>query len=291
VRIIGVALAVLLALALEDEAASRAREAFLADTADAAALRGLAAFPELLDDRQVRQKFLRSFSSSDRSIAVAAFELAMKTPGFAVDPAVTRRLDQAISVPDVPKKAALLDMAVQQGHLADMRIVTLIAESLSDPAPTLRERALQIVRDEKELQRRPAIAEALARQPAPFERPAVTLPAWESFKENVHPILERPGSDDKACFDCHRTHAVLKLPEIDDASPAEEQIKARYRAALRVIDLEDPEKSLLLSKPISPYLPKGGAARGTPTHGGGVRFEKGSREYETILDWIKTGRR
>ena len=44
------------------------------------------------------------------------------------------------------------------------------------------------------------------------------------------------------------------------------------------VDLEQPEKSLILSKPAM-----------TVPHGGGQRFAVGSSDYETILDWIRSG--
>lgn len=281
--------AVILAIVLQDEGADRARAAFLADTAGPAALRGLASFPELLDDRQVRQKILRSFSSSDPAISAAALELTMKTPRLAADPNVIRSLDLAVSGRDVQKKIAFLEMAVQQDYLSDVRIVTVISEALSDPAPALRVKALEIVRDHERLRRMPAVADALDRLPERLERPVVKLPDLESFKEMVQPVLETPGPDNAGCSSCHQTHAVLKLLPMDGGTPAEDQIKARYRAALRVIDPADPESSLILRKPTSPYLPQG-AADGSLTHGGGVRFEKGSASYRAILDWIKTAR-
>jgi len=283
--------AALLAAALPDAPAARAREAFLADTADAAAWRGLLAFPELLEDRQVRQKVLRSFSSSDPATFAAALEVALETPRLAADKAVARRLDHVVSGPDVRKKTALLELAVERGYVADARVVTVIAEALSGGDPALRSRALQIVRDHRPLLRQPAIAEALDRsaERAAFERPAVKLPGFRSFRETVQPIFEMTGADGKSCSECHSTHAVLKLPGMENGSVTEDQVRERYRAALRVIDLDDPERSLLLRKPISPYLPAA-PAEGALTHSGDVRFEKGSPQYNAILEWIRSGR-
>jgi hypothetical protein len=71
---------------------------------------------------------------------------------------------------------------------------------------------------------------------------------------------------------------------MDTSLSVEDQLQARYRAALRVVDLEAPERSLILRKPTSP---KGEAPF---THGGDVRFEPDSAPYQAILGWIKTGR-
>jgi hypothetical protein len=284
VRISGLAALVLAVMLLQDGPASRAREAVLAENADAAAIRALLAFPEVIEDRQVRQKVLRAFSSSDPATYTAALELALAVRRLSADPTVARRLDAAVTGPDAQKKTALLDLALQKGHLADARVLALLADALVDPAAPLHQRTRQIVREHPELQRKPAIAEALDRQPAAFERPAVKLPDFASFQRTVQPILETIGSDDQACSDCHDTHAVLKVLPMDDRSPADEQVRARYRAALRAIDLDAPEKSLILTKPTSPVRAQDGAL----THSGGVRFEKGSPPYTAILDWIKT---
>src|SRR5919106_1647153 len=111
-RLTGLAIAVLLAALLQDGPASRAREAALAENADPAALRALLAFPELFEDRQVRQKVLRSFSSSDPGIYAAALELALTSPRLSADQTVARRLDAAILGPDAQKKTVLLDLAI-----------------------------------------------------------------------------------------------------------------------------------------------------------------------------------
>ena len=43
------------------------------------------------------------------------------------------------------------------------------------------------------------------------------------------------------------------------------------------IDLKQPEKSLLLLKPTF-----------SVPHGGGLRFQVGSADYETILNWVRS---
>ena len=97
-------------------------------------------------------------------------------------------------------------------------------------------------------------------------------------------MLEAIGPDKKNCSECHENHSVLRLPPMDSSSAVGPQLQARYRAALRVVDLEAPERSLILRKPTSP---KGEAPF---THGGDVRFEPDSAPYQAILAWIKTGR-
>ena len=57
--------------------------------------------------------------------------------------------------------------------------------------------------------------------------------------------------------------------------------------ALKVVNLEQPEESLILKKPISSAESEGVVGSNTLPHGGGIRFEKDSPEYNTILNWIR----
>ena len=88
----------------------------------------------------------------------------------------------------------------------------------------------------------------------------------------MQPILEKRGKDGYACVHCHVTHTLFN---------------GTYSTALHVIDLNDPENSLILRKPTSTSESEGILGSKTLSHGGGVRWEKNSPEYQTILKWIR----
>jgi hypothetical protein len=88
----------------------------------------------------------------------------------------------------------------------------------------------------------------------------------------VEPILTMRGADGQACVHCHASHTAFN---------------ATLTTARNVINLERPEESLILLKPTSSAETEGVAASGKVAHGGGVRFEKDSPEYNTILNWIR----
>lgn len=90
------------------------------------------------------------------------------------------------------------------------------------------------------------------------------------FTDHIKPILWKKGKDGNACAECHQSHAIFQ---------------ATYQTALRVVDPQHPEDSLLLRKPTSNSESEG--VPGALAHGGGVRFTKDSPEYDTILAWIK----
>lgn len=113
---------------------------------------------------------------------------------------------------------------------------------------------------------------------APGAKPArrYERPDESYFRGYVQPILEARGKDGQACVNCHISHAIFD---------------GTYAKALNVADLDDPENSLILRKPTTDAEIEGtleaqsGGKR--LSHGGGIRWEKGSPEYNTILNWIR----
>jgi hypothetical protein len=92
------------------------------------------------------------------------------------------------------------------------------------------------------------------------------------FRGYVQPILEKRGKDGYACVQCHASHAIFT---------------GSFASALNVVNLENAEESLILKKPTSSAESEGVVGAKATAHGGGVRFEKDSPEYNTILTWIR----
>jgi hypothetical protein len=92
------------------------------------------------------------------------------------------------------------------------------------------------------------------------------------FRGYVQPILETRGKDGYACVHCHASHTIFN---------------GTYSTVMNVVDLNDPENSLILRKPTSSAESEGTLGSKQLSHGGAVRWERDSREYRTILDWIK----
>ncbi len=91
----------------------------------------------------------------------------------------------------------------------------------------------------------------------------------ESFYRGyVEPIFLKRGKDGYACVQCHAAHTAFN---------------ATYSTVFGVVNLENPEESLLLKKPT--WTAEG--TIGAQSHGGGARFERDSPEYTTILNWLR----
>jgi hypothetical protein len=136
----------------------------------------------------------------------------------------------------------------------------------------------------KKLQSLPAEAEVLTAMKPPSTGPArpPTIAIRTQAKQKkldepffhvyVEPILNKKGKDGYACANCHVTHTLFN---------------ATWSTVMNVVDTGSPEASLILRKPTSSADSEGVVNSGQLAHGGGVRWLKGSIEYETILQWIQ----
>src|SRR5271165_2112035 len=73
------------------------------------------------------------------------------------------------------------------------------------------------------------------------------------FVTKIEPILAKPGPDGKACVFCHASHVIFKLepPNAQGVFSDQDSVE-NYKYAMRVVDITDPNKSLLLIKPTRP---------------------------------------
>lgn len=90
------------------------------------------------------------------------------------------------------------------------------------------------------------------------------------FRGYVEPIFLKRGKDGYACVQCHTTHTLFN---------------ATLSTVFNVVNLENPEESLLLKKPT--WTAEAEGTLDAQSHGGGVRFERDSPEYNTILNWLR----
>jgi len=113
------------------------------------------------------------------------------------------------------------------------------------------------------------------------------------FVTRIEPILAKPGADGKACVFCHASHVIFKLiPPNPDGVFSDQDSKENYEYAMRVVDITNPDKSLLLIKPTRPTDSEGNVGDYLGTHNGGQRWHgnESSEQYRTILEWIRGGR-
>ena len=119
--------------------------------------------------------------------------------------------------------------------------------------------------------------------------------SFSTFRKKVNPLFYQSGEDQQACANCHGNHTILRIAEA--ARPGEDgiqQLMINYNSALKVVNLGEPEASLILRKPRSPHGQGGADSRSTTglTHVGGTRWEgTESPAYKAMLDWIRDASR
>jgi len=117
------------------------------------------------------------------------------------------------------------------------------------------------------------------------------LLSFSTFRRKVNPIFYQAGEDQHACADCHANHTILQVAEADPSRGfSGDQLMINYNSALKVVNLGEPEASLILRKPRSPQG-QGVADSSSPTgltHVGGPRWDSTEHSaYRAILDWIR----
>jgi len=113
------------------------------------------------------------------------------------------------------------------------------------------------------------------------------------FESKVEPILARRGPDGLACVFCHSSHVIFKLqPPNAQGVFSDQDSEENYKYAMRVVNVADPAASLILIKPTRPTDSAGDVGNYLATHNGGQRWQsnQNSREYQTILEWIRGAR-
>jgi hypothetical protein len=180
-------------------------------------------------------------------------------------------LDPLLASKDVELRmlAARAVLMVREARFGE---VNRIAGSMG-PHTKLVARKLEEMPDAAEVVKalKPPPVTTAAAKPAQKQAPKFQLDET-FFRGYVQPIFEKRGKDGYACVQCHATHTLFN---------------ATYDTAPNVVNLREPEKSLILLKPTSTSESEGVAGANTVAHGGGVRFAKDSPEYRTILEWIK----
>jgi hypothetical protein len=171
--------------------------------------------------------------------------------------------------PEMRRSAARAALLVRENRFADVnKVAGPFGSEVKNVLAKVQEMpdAVEVARALKP----PVASAAASRAASPAQAKGAVKLDETYFHGYVEPILHRKGRDGYACAQCHESHAIFR---------------ATYETALKVIDPEHPEDSLILRKPTSSSETEG--VPGALAHGGGVRFTKDSPEYATILAWIK----
>ena len=263
----------------------------------------------LLEDPElapVAQKSIAGFDGGLRGLLLSELS-APRKPTYKGRAASATGLDLAF--------LKLEDARERKDLLKDPVVLKAVADSLKDRDGNIRAAALDLVAKRKDVQERPEVRsalEALRSDPAPrlarlasaliqgsdaqeafAELDNADLLDFDFFVQKIQPIFAKRGADGMACVVCHESHAILKLQPPDyNEQFTEKRSRENYRYALGVVNVPEPEKSLLLIKPTRPSDSAGDVQDYLATHNGGQRWPGNdkSQEYQTILEWIRGAR-
>ena len=116
---------------------------------------------------------------------------------------------------------------------------------------------------------------------------------FDYFVAKVEPILAASGADGKACVICHANHVIFKLQTPNaEGQFSPQDSESNYKYAMRVVDINNPTRSLILIKPTRPTDAAANVADYLATHNGGQRWPRNEQswQYKTILAWIRGAR-
>lgn len=259
-------------------------------------LRAAAHFPAIADSPLMRAQILAVLKSGNEQAGQAAVDLVLSR--YVTDAHLSALTQQFLDATHGRLRSMLIDrldpdkyslkvtatnsyrtggdapLPVDDNLFSSSLVVDTVAESLMSSEANVREAARDLVSEQDRLKKEKAIE-------VHYRAPNRAEPDLAFFLARVQPILQKRGADGKACTMCHASHAVFKLT----ADNGQEN----YRNALKVVNVNEPRKSLLLIKPTKPNDSVADPTLYLGTHNGGERWvgDEASPEYQTILEWIR----
>ncbi len=248
-------------------------------------LRGVNGLPTLWAGKGSTKLLLSALADDTPALRKLGLTLADSKPGFWNRPDSIEYLKRLLVDPDAQIRVSAL-ATVQQYRLivADPSLARRVKSLSNDPA--LKARALTVLATQ-------GVDPATIEPDLALSRP--WLLSFSDFRRKVNPIFYRAGEDGYACANCHANHTILRVAEANPAAGfSNEQLMINYNSTLKVVNLGEPESSLILRKPRSPHG-QGGAEASSPTgltHVGGPRWESAEHPaYRAILGWVRDASR
>ena len=184
-------------------------------------------------------------------------------------------------------------LAASQTLRRNPEVLRVIAEYVDkEPVATYRTRLENILDNDDETYRK-ALAELIKKQSKPAsESGPRRLVATEAFLDDVfyfrdHVFVEMNkinDADNRACISCHgvpgRVPTLYLHPPDVTGYLAPEELLTNYRLLQERVDLENPDRSSFLRKPLNIQT---GQEEG---HQGGQRYEADDAGFEVLQTWV-----
>jgi len=248
-------------------------------------LRGVNGLPALWAGKGSTKLLLSALADDTPALRQLGLTLAESKPGFWKRPDSIEYLKRLLVDPDAQIRVSALATVQQHGLVvSDPALARRVKSLTNDPA--LKGRALTVLATQ-------GVDPATIEPDLRLTRPR--LLSFSDFRRKVNPLFYQASEDGYACANCHANHTILRIAEANLArSFSNEQLMINYNSTLKVVNLGEPESSLILRKPRSPQG-QGGAEASSPTgltHVGGPRWESAEHPaYRAILGWVREASR
>jgi cellulose synthase operon protein C len=244
-------------------------------------LRGINSLPVLWAGKSSTKLLLSALADDEPALRRRGLTLASTKPGFWTRPDTQEHLKRLLVDPDPQVRLLALSTVERHGLIRREPSLARRVKALAND-PELKTRALNLLTAHD-------LDPATIKADVPLSRPR--LLSFSTFRRKVNPVFYQAGEDKHACANCHANHTILRIAEADAGGGfSGEQLMINYNSALKVVNLGEPEASLILRKPRSPQG-QGGPDASSPTglsHVGGPRWESTEHPgYRAILDWIR----
>jgi HEAT repeat protein len=244
-------------------------------------LRGINSLPALWAGKSSAKLLLAALADDEPALRRRGLTLASTKPGFWDRADAHEYLKRLLVDSDPQVRLLALSTVEQHGLVRDdpalaCRIKALVAD------PELKDRALAILSSH-------GFDASKVQADVKLSRPR--LLSLSTFRRKVNPVFYQVGDDKHACANCHANHTILRIAPADSGDGSSgEQVMINYNSVLKVVNLGEPEASLILRKPRSPQG-QGVADDSSPTgltHVGGPRWDSTEHpSYKAILDWVR----
>jgi hypothetical protein len=245
------------------------------------ALSGISGLPAFWSSRKASQLLLIALADDTPAIRKLGLALAASKSSFWERPDAREHLARLLVDPDASVRPDALDVVKHHRLVAKFPALAKRVKALTED-PSLAARAEAVLRAA-------GIDPAGVQADLSLSRPRVLSLA--TFRRTVNPLFYQAGEDSYACARCHASHTILRIAETDPAKGfTDEQLLINYKSVLKVVNLGEPESSLILRKPRSPDGQGGPdpASSTGLTHVGGPRWDGTEHPvYKAILAWIR----
>jgi hypothetical protein len=246
----------------------------------------LAKHPGVGDPKFTKEIAQEALADAATEVRRSGLKLTSLRNDLWTSPRVHESLLRLLVDPDVQVRKAALDLVGEKKLIGqESRLAGRVkALELGEKDTAVRQKATVVLREA-------GLSPSEVTSTADLSKPVE--PDYDTFRRKVNPYFYQvSANDNNACANCHATHRILRLAEPPEkGKPVSEQaMKQNYESLLKVIDVYEPESSLVLRKPRSPS----GQGENDPssptglTHVGGTRWTgTDDPAYQAILQWIR----